>query len=445
MFDKLRLKLTIIYTGIFSLLVVMIVTGCIILLGHSVLTHEKQEMRELIIHEGEEFVASGELPVSKHSIEVGRELAYMLQPGSDMLLHDQVNGSPVGQQLLALRSEWPQHDRKVKWVTLRDANDRLWIYLIGRDQILDGNAIVATLYMFKDLSDYYYEEKGEILWLVLMSLFFICCGAGVGYYLAGRSIKPIREMFKRQREFVADASHELRTPLTVMGIAAEGMEGDTDSNFSEFTVDTLKTMRIEIKRMNNLVAALLSLARNDAGAGDLKLEQVNFNVLFEQTLGTLSMLAEQKGLKLEQRLAQERLIIWGDRMRLEQLLTILVDNAIKYSARGTVTVSALRQNRQLVIKVEDEGIGIDTQDIERIFERFYRVDKARTRAEGGFGLGLPIAKLIVEQHQGTIEVESKKKWRQQLYCQAAINGTILKITTPCFRLFSAAFFMIRLK
>lgn len=405
MFDKLRLKLTIIYTGIFSLLVVMIVTGCIILLGHSVLTHEKQEMRELIIHEGEEFVASGELPVSKHSIEVGRELAYMLQPGSDMLLHDQVNGSPVGQQLLALRSEWPQHDRKVKWVTLRDANDRLWIYLIGRDQILDGNAIVATLYMFKDLSDYYYEEKGEILWLVLMSLFFICCGAGVGYYLAGRSIKPIREMFKRQREFVADASHELRTPLTVMGIAADGMEGDTDSNFSEFTVDTLKTMRIEIKRMNNLVAALLSLARNDAGAGDLKLEQVNFNVLFEQTLGTL---AEQKGLKLEQRLAQERLIIWGDRMRLEQLLTILVDNAIKYSARGTVTVSALRQNRQLVIKVEDEGIGIDTQDIERIFERFYRVDKARTRAEGGFGLGLPIAKLIVEQHQGTIEVESKK-------------------------------------
>lgn len=408
MFDKLRLKLTIIYTGIFSLLVVMIVTGCIILLGHSVLTHEKQEMRELIIHEGEEFVASGELPVSKHSIEVGRELAYMLQPGSDMLLHDQVNGSPVGQQLLALRSEWPQHDRKVKWVTLRDANDRLWIYLIGRDQILDGNASVATLYMFKDLSDYYYEEKGEILWLVLMSLFFICCGAGVGYYLAGRSIKPIREMFKRQREFVADASHELRTPLTVMGIAAEGMEGDTDSNFSEFTVDTLKTMRIEIKRMNNLVAALLSLARNDAGAGDLKLEQVNFNVLFEQTLGTLSMLAEQKGLKLEQRLAQERLIIWGDRMRLEQLLTILVDNAIKYSARGTVTVSALRQNLQLVIKVEDEGIGIDTQDIERIFERFYRVDKARTRAEGGFGLGLPIAKLIVEQHQGTIEVESKK-------------------------------------
>lgn len=408
MFDKLRLKLTIIYTGIFSLLVVMIVTGCIILLGHSVLTHEKQEMRELIIHEGEEFVASGELPVSKHSIEVGRELAYMLQPGSDVLLHDQVSDSPVGQQLLALRSEWPQHDRKVKWVTLRDANDRLWIYLIGRDQILDGNASVATLYMFKDLSDYYYEEKGEILWLVLMSLFFICCGAGVGYYLAGRSIKPIREMFKRQREFVADASHELRTPLTVMGIAAEGMEGDTDSNFSEFTVDTLKTMRIEIKRMNNLVAALLSLARNDAGAGDLKLEQVNFNVLFEQTLGTLSMLAEQKGLKLEQRLAQERLIIWGDRMRLEQLLTILVDNAIKYSVRGTVTVSALRQNRQLVIKVEDEGIGIDTQDIERIFERFYRVDKARTRAEGGFGLGLPIAKLIVEQHQGTIEVESKK-------------------------------------
>lgn len=408
MFDKLRLKLTIIYTGIFSLLVVLIVTGCIILLGHTVLTHEKQEMRELIIHEGEEYVESGELPVSEHSIEVGRELAYMLQPDSGALLYDQVSGSPVGKQLLALHSEWPQHDKKVKWLTLRDADDRLWIYLIGRDRIMDGTASVATLYMFKDLSDYYYEEQGEIVWLVLMSLFFICCGAGIGYYLAGRSIKPIREMFKRQREFVADASHELRTPLTVMGIAAEGMEGDTDSSFSEFTADILKTMRTEIKRMNNLVAALLSLARNDAGAGDFKLEQVNFNALFEQTLSTLNMLAEQKGLKLELLLPQERLIIWGDRLRLEQLLTILVDNAIKYSASGTVTVSAQRQNRQLVIKVEDEGIGIDSEDIERIFERFYRVDKARTRAEGGFGLGLPIAKLIVEQHQGTIEVESKK-------------------------------------
>ena len=408
MFDKLRLKLTIIYTGIFSLLVVLIVTGCIILLGHTVLTHEKQEMRELIIHEGEEYVESGELPVSEHSIEVGRELAYMLQPDSGALLYDQVSGSPVGKQLLALRSEWPQHDKKVKWLTLRDADERLWIYLMGRDRIMDGTASVATLYMFKDLSDYYYEEQGEIVWLVLMSLFFICCGAGIGYYLAGRSIKPIREMFKRQREFVADASHELRTPLTVMGIAAEGMEGDTDSSFSEFTADILKTMRTEIKRMNNLVAALLSLARNDAGAGDFKLEQVNFNALFEQTLSTLNMLAEQKGLKLELLLPQERLIIWGDRLRLEQLLTILVDNAIKYSASGTVTVSAQRQNRQLVIKVEDEGIGIDSEDIERIFERFYRVDKARTRAEGGFGLGLPIAKLIVEQHQGTIEVESKK-------------------------------------
>lgn len=408
MFDKLRLKLTIIYTGIFSLLVVMIVIGCIVLLGHAVLTHEKQEMQELIIHEGEEYVASGELPVSRHSIEVGRELAYMLKPGTDTLLHDQVSGSPVGKQLLALRSEWPQHDRKVKWVTLHDDNDRLWIYLIGRDKIVDGTASVATLYMFKDLSDYYYEEQWELLWLLLMSLFFICCGAGVGYYLAGRSIKPIREMFKRQREFVADASHELRTPLTVMGIAAEGMQGDTDSNFSEFTVDILKTMRIEIKRMNNLVAALLSLARNDVGAGDLKLEQINFNVLFEQTIGTLSMLAEQKGLKLKQLLAQERLIICGDRLRLEQLLTILVDNAIKYSLKGTVTVSALRQNQQLIIKVEDEGIGIEDKDVKLIFERFYRVDKARTRAEGGFGLGLPIAKLIVEQHQGTIEVESKK-------------------------------------
>ena len=320
MFDKLRLKLTIIYTGIFSLLVVLIVTGCIILLGHTVLTHEKQEMRELIIHEGEEYVESGELPVSEHSIEVGRELAYMLQPDSGALLYDQVSGSPVGKQLLALRSEWPQHDKKVKWLTLRDADDRLWIYLIGRDRIMDGTASVATLYMFKDLSDYYYEEQGEIVWLVLMSLFFICCGAGIGYYLAGRSIKPIREMFKRQREFVADASHELRTPLTVMGIAAEGMEGDTDSSFSEFTADILKTMRTEIKRMNNLVAALLSLARNDAGAGDFKLEQVNFNALFEQTLSTLNMLAEQKGLKLELLLPQERLIIWGDRLRLEQSL-----------------------------------------------------------------------------------------------------------------------------
>lgn len=408
MFNKLRLKLTLIYTGIFTLLVVMIVTGCVVLLGHSVLTHEKQQLRDLIIHEGEEYVYNRELPVSNHSIEVGRELAYMLDPASGELLHDQISGSPLAEQLFAVRSEWPQNDKKVKLLTLRDSQNKLWIYLGGRNQVMDGDNSLATLYMFKDLSDYYYEEQDELAWLVVMSLFFICCGAGVGYYLAGRSIKPIQEMFKRQREFVADASHELRTPLTVMGIAAEGIESDTDSTFSEFTMDTLQTMRIEIKRMNNLVSRLLNLARNDAGVLDVKTELVNVQDFIETTAKALQPLASQKDLKLEMQLPTEQLLIWGDKVRLEQLMTILVDNAIKYSLHGRITISAELYKQQLIIKVDDEGIGIKPEETERIFERFYRADKARTRAEGGFGLGLPIAKLIVQQHRGMITVQNKK-------------------------------------
>ena len=419
MFNKLRLKLTLMYSGIFTLLVIMIVSGCVVLMGHTVLTHEKQQLQDLILHEGEEYVASRELPVSQHSIENGHELAYMTAPTSEAVLHDQISGSPVTEQLLALREHWPQKDRKVKWLTLRDNDGNLWIYLVGRDQVMDGNNSLATLYMFKDLSGYYYKERSEMVWLVVMSLFFICFGAGIGYYLAGRSIAPIRAMFKQQREFVADASHELRTPLTVMGIAAEGIEGDPDTSLSSFGAETLQTLRTEIKRMNKLVATLLTLARSDAGVLDTQMENINFTGLLEQTVRTLKPLAEQKGLQLVTELPSETLILWGNKLRLEQMVTILVDNAIKYSAEGTIKVSATRQEQQLVIKVDDEGIGIAPEAARLIFERFYRVDKARTRDAGGFGLGLPIAKLIVEQHRGTITVQGKKE------C-----GTCFTVTLP---------------
>lgn len=409
MFDKLRLKLTLVYTGIFSLLVVMIVIGSVIIIGHSVLTHEKEQLRSVILAEGIHYVQNGDLPIDDLLTIDDETLAYMVSEPDGKVIHDQISKSGIAKQLFELEDKWPNHDKKVRALFFEDENGKYRLHLVGRDAIKKDGEKIATLYVFEDLSGYYYEERGELAWILVMTLFFIAAGAILGYYLAGRSIKPIQEMFKRQREFVADASHELRTPLTVMGIAAEGIEQDEDSRLSDFSLDTIKIMRSEIKRVEKLVSSLLYLARSDSKVLELDKKPVVIADIVEQTTKLMAPIASGKGLKLIESLTGAPAVVAGDKERLEQLLIILVDNAIKYSESGDVKILVENNFQRVIITVEDEGIGITSNEAKKVFDRFYRVDKSRTRSEGGFGLGLALAKTIVDQHQGTIKAEPAAK------------------------------------
>ena len=218
-------------------------------------------------------------------------------------------------------------------------------------------------------------------------------------------VERIEAAFDRQRRFTADASHELRTPLAVIqaeSTLALSRERDEDEYRKSLTL-----ISQEAAHMTAMVSKLLFLARSDDNREPLNLEEVNLKETMTELSSDLEALAAEKG--LQSRLGEmEDLTVKGDRTKLRQLFLNLLENAIRYSpVGGTITSSVVRSNNSAVVRVSDTGTGIPEEHLPRIFERFYRVDKARSRADGGAGLGLAIAKHIAEAHGGKIDVESQ--------------------------------------
>ena len=227
-----------------------------------------------------------------------------------------------------------------------------------------------------------------------------------GYYLARRSMIPIQASWEKQQQFVADASHELRTPLAVVKSNAELILRHPDHTVEEESIRVTNIIR-EVRRMTKLVSNLLTLARSDANQLELKLELVSVNEVIETIAEQFIPLAEMEGLVLQVKLG-EQMELMADKERLHQLLVILLDNAIKYTPPpGQLLINGAKQSSSMVITVEDSGPGIPAEELPRVFDRFYRGDKARSREKGGTGLGLSIAKWIVEQHGGKIGVDNK--------------------------------------
>ncbi|MFN3134538.1 MAG: ATP-binding protein [Candidatus Kryptonium sp.] len=218
-------------------------------------------------------------------------------------------------------------------------------------------------------------------------------------------IERLDKSFKQMKQFSADVSHELKTPLTIIrGEIELAISGKKKS--SELR-KTLINILDEVVRLSNMVENLLMLFKSDTGQVNLNFKEVNIAKLIKDLLEDVDILAEEKGVKVEAEQLDEAIVL-GDEIRLKQLFLNLLDNAIKYNkSGGRVTISIVRENNFVNVSIVDTGIGIPEDEISLIFERFYRVDKARTRDSGGAGLGLSIAKSIVESHNGRIEVESE--------------------------------------
>jgi two-component system, OmpR family, sensor histidine kinase CiaH len=225
-------------------------------------------------------------------------------------------------------------------------------------------------------------------------------------FLAGRALVPIRQAFARQRQFTADASHELRTPLALIRANAEMMilrGNHLDDENAELVQEIIR----ETDHLNRMVGDLLTLARADSETLELRIAPMDFRSLVEEVHDDLQRIAEARDIEGTVSL-NGPISIHGDEVRLRQLLLILLDNALKYTdPGGRVNVSLSRVDGRARLIVEDTGIGIPPQDVQHIFERFYRVDRAREHESGGTGLGLAIARWIVQAHHGTIKVESE--------------------------------------
>ena len=422
MFDKLKKRLTLIYTGIFSLIMVFVVAVTVAIGCISVLRTEKDMLIADIYDEWREWIGSGELPVDPALVKKGEMMSLMYDADGNIII-DQMTDSPYAAALTAIRASWPEPENETELLYFRDKNGTLHFFLAGGCTFWENGQIQARLYTFLNLEDYYDMAVDGMYFLFLLCAVCIMLAAGGGYYMAAKNIKPLEILFAREHEFAADASHELRTPLTVLSLGVESLQNDDESKLSGFAQEVLRDMQHETKYMSRLIEALLTLARGDEENTPLARTKVDLTEVAVKVCNKMRPLAAKKGLGLEYAAGDApQVFILGDKNKMEQLLIIFIDNAIKYSESGTITVTVDADSMHAVIKVMDEGIGISESDAQKIFERFYRVDKARSRAAGGFGLGLNIARIIVGRHGGTVSVKPRSP-----------HGSIFTVRLPLYR------------
>src|SRR5688500_13358706 len=225
-----------------------------------------------------------------------------------------------------------------------------------------------------------------------------------GAVVALFDLTPVRRLETVRRDFVANASHELRTPLTVIGGFAETLLDDSlpDEQRRQFA----ETVLANARRMQRIVDDLLDLSRIESGGWKPNPARVDVRALATDAFAAAAHRRGDKQIETRLEIAPDATHVWADATALRQVLTNLVDNAMRHTTAGTVTVFSRRTSGGVAIGVSDTGIGIPAELLPRIFERFYRIDAGRSRAEGGTGLGLAIVKHLVEGHGGRVRAES---------------------------------------
>ncbi len=309
--------------------------------------------------------------------------------------------------ILDIISAWDLPDGQVMVREKPDERGRLMRIMMISRRMQEGE-FAQTVYVGKDVTALYNGMQKATYALIILGILAMIIATAAGHIMSGRAIVPLKTAYEKQRQFAADASHELRTPLAIVMASADLLLTDPSIQ-SPFLKQVLEDMRDEVKKMSKLVGDLLTVARSDNKALKLKLQRFDLSELLMQTLRLMQPLAEKKGITLYAK-GMRSIEIRADEQKIKQLVLILVDNAVKYTPeQGSVMVSMSQPEKDKVrFVVQDTGIGISEEDQEKIFDRFYRVDKARSREMGGNGLGLAIAQEIVNLHKGEISVESEK-------------------------------------
>jgi two-component system, OmpR family, sensor histidine kinase CiaH len=267
-----------------------------------------------------------------------------------------------------------------------------------------GEFIIPQL----DADDELVEEVRSrlLIRLAIINGSILLAAGGLGYILAGRTLRPISDMVDEQNRFISDASHELRTPLTALKSSIEVSLRDRRLTLPEAR-KLLKDSIDDVDQLQHLSDELLQLAQYQGANGNDEFETVSLDTVLTRSINRIAPLARKSDITLDKHLGDLHTL--GNRGNLEKVFVILLDNAVKYSPSGsTIEIEGHRAKGWNLVSITDTGIGIDAADLPHIFDRFYRADKARQKeSASGYGLGLSIARKIVTQHHGTIQVLSK--------------------------------------
>ncbi|MED0686497.1 sensor histidine kinase [Anoxybacillus ayderensis] len=426
MFRRTQWRLTATYSGILIAFLAIFI-AVVSFLIHTVMTNDQERrIRMLAEQEGQTiqtllteqpFIG---WPTDQNVIFLSEDqlFFYVVDARGRLMMGDEVNEG-LRPLLLSTLQPWTPEKNELRYVDIhiphhqhelkRFRADELKILTVARPLIVDRQ-LAGVLYVGMDATSMFRLLKWSTFILLSLGVLFIAVAVAFSYFMSKRALVPIQDAYNRQRQFVADASHELRTPLSVIFSSVEALKMDMSLTSDAFSRKTIERLGDETKRMTKLINDLLTLARTDDTKLQIEKKPFDLRACAQHTLQSLQELANKKNITLQFH-ASEQIEFVGDEDKCTQLLYILLDNAIKYTPEGgTVSLSfkqyVTKQRKVVEISVSDTGIGIAPEHLPHIFDRFYRADKARTRQIGGHGLGLSIAKWIVEAHNGHIQVES---------------------------------------
>lgn len=314
--------------------------------------------------------------------------------------------SKLREDMIEYLKHWRPKPSEIRYNQFRVDDKNILLIFAGQPIYID-NQYVGSVFTGADISQATIVLRQYMIILIALSGVFLLASVFLSYLMSGKAMIPIIRSFTKQQQFTADASHELRTPLCVIQSSLEVIEAEEKARLSTFSRQVLDDLKDEVRRMSQLLANLLTLARADSSEIQLHIEVFSLNEELERLYRKFQPVAVANHQQLKFDLPAE-LWISADRERLVQLLLILLDNANQYSEKpGTITITAETKGKTLVLSVSDTGKGIPADKQKEIFERFYRVDSSHTRTSDNAGLGLSIAKWIVKAHHGTIKIASE--------------------------------------
>ncbi len=241
--------------------------------------------------------------------------------------------------------------------------------------------------------------------LIFTDIGIILIISGMGYFLAGKTLQPIKKSLDEQKRFVSDSAHELRTPLSIMKTGIETMAIEKNQALEDYKVLNRELLE-EVDGLINMSNDLLFLAHSDSAKPEKNLDKINLSSICSNQIKSIKAYAKSKEVSLNEDI-EKALYIKGNANQINRLVANLLKNAIDYNIKnGEVLLLLKKYKHNITLSVKDTGVGIALNDQKRIFERFFKVDKARSIYEGGSGLGLSIVKEIVDFHKGAIKINS---------------------------------------
>ena len=410
-FGRSRRRLAFAYALIMCLFMALIIFVMHMVMNWSMFSEQAQELSDAAagVAEAQTFYLQNPndaVDENRYYKSVNDRLFFYIFTEDKRLVRFERASFRIEQFVLDVIESWNIDEGKVEVFRHSNETGQLNTVMMTSKKIVTANA-VQTLYVGKDVTALYSGLQKATYAQIFLGFVALLIASAIGYFMAGRALVPLKEAYDKQKQFAADASHELRTPLAVVMASADLLLADPSIQ-NPFLRQVLEDLKSEVKKMTNLVSDLLMVARSDNNALKVKIQRLDLTEILMQVIRTMTPIAEKKNI----RLAGEhfrKAPINADEQRIKQLAIILTDNAIKYTPEGGSVLIDLEQvdNNRVTFAVIESGIGIAPEDLDKVFERFYRVDKARSREMGGNGLGLAIAAEIVKLHDGKISVASK--------------------------------------